>query len=115
MAHPNPLAEALSGLLVLALDRPRAEHGRLIEQFLAQYPEIMIAPTWSKTLPTEPGFYWLGSPGEGGPLSPDIVDVEEVDGELMVARIGDEDPYPIEENDGDLWAGPLPEPRRTPQ
>lgn len=44
MAHPKTITDALSGLLVLALDRPRAEHGRLIEQFLDQYPEIHIGP-----------------------------------------------------------------------
>ncbi len=39
-AH-DKLSEALLGLTLLALERPRAEHPRLVEQFRAAYPEII--------------------------------------------------------------------------
>lgn len=38
----DKLSEALLGLTLLALDRPRGEHKRLVEQFRAQYPEIIL-------------------------------------------------------------------------
>jgi hypothetical protein len=67
--------------------------------------------TWSKDLPTGPGFYWLGSPVGEYPSSPDIVSVEYEGDCLMVSRFGDDgDTYRIEENKGDLWAGPIPPP-----
>lgn len=51
-AH-DKLSEALLGLTLLALDRPREEHKRLVAQFMAQYPEIDLVPPGykSKTVP----------------------------------------------------------------
>ena len=62
----DKLSEALLGLTLLALDRPRAEHPRLVEQFRKQYPEIVAAAevvTLRETLDRISNFLGAITPG----------------------------------------------------
>lgn len=62
---------------------------------------------YRKEPPTEVGWYWLLSPGEG----PYIAYVRDYAGKLAIGNCS----IVFYASDGTLWAGPIPEPQMPPQ
>lgn len=89
MKHPKTLVEALLGLCFLATREPltREQLGRLVQQFLDQYPEVHIGPAITREALVELLLKWDVSLDPGLRASEEIEAGQVVD-EFLAERGG---------------------------